>query len=489
MEPAAVIDDLLEITVVGSFSRIGYELRRRLFDWTVPPQGALAGRTVLLTGVTSGLGREAAGQLAKLGARLILAGRNEAKVRSVRDELVRTHRDDRFPMVVVDMASLASVREAVDRVLGTEPRLDAVIDNAGAIFPTRQVTADGIESTLATMVVGPFAMVAGLLPVLEATPGARVIGVTSGGQYAQRLHLDDLQWTSEPWDGTRAYARAKRAQVTLMREWARRVPRARIEFFAMHPGWADTPGIAAALPGFHRWMGPLLRRPPRGWTRWCGLPPTRARPSSRGGWCWIAAPDRSTGSRRPASRPPIAVACGTRSSAWPGSSTPDPNPPDWSRHDPTAGAPAHRPADRGDVRLRRGLRERRSLGSGRGVVAAGGARRPAAGGRHRLRARRPDGRPGGADDLPDHALRAPDEGRPRRRRLGRRSGGRHPVRPERRRRDRHRLHRGHPAPGPRPAGPALPGIHFARIGRDAAAGMAAALAGRARSADRSVGAR
>ena len=93
------------------------------------------------------------------------------------------------------MASLASVHDAVERILATEERLDAVIDNAGAIFPTRQVTADGIEATLATMVVGPFALVAGLLPLLEATPAARVISMTSGGQYAQRLHLDDLQST------------------------------------------------------------------------------------------------------------------------------------------------------------------------------------------------------------------------------------------------------------------------------------------------------
>jgi dehydrogenase/reductase SDR family member 12 len=264
MDMAAVVDDLLEITVIGSFSRIGYGVRRRLFGWTMPRAGSMVGRTVLLTGVTSGLGREAAGTLATLGARVILAGRDEAKLQAVRDELVHIHGEDRFPILVVDMASLASVRGAVERILASESRLDAVIDNAGAIFPARQVTADGIEATLATMVVGPFALVAGLLPLLEATRGARVISVTSGGQYAERLHLDDLQWASEPWNGTRAYARAKRAQVSIVREWARRIARSDISFVAMHPGWADTPGIAAALPGFHRVMGPLLRTPAQG---------------------------------------------------------------------------------------------------------------------------------------------------------------------------------------------------------------------------------
>jgi dehydrogenase/reductase SDR family member 12 len=264
MKPAAVIDDLLEITVVGSFSRIGYEARRRLHSWTAPVPAALAGRTVLLTGATSGLGREAVDELAALGARVILAGRDAAKVESVREELARAHGDDRFATLVVDMASRSSVRAAVERILATEPRLDVLIDNAGAMFPTRRVTEDGLEATLATMVVGPFLLVAGLLPVLGATPGARVISVTSGGQYAQGLHLDDLGWTSEPWDGTRAYARAKRAQVSLMREWARRTIGTGLAFFAMHPGWADTPGIADALPGFHRLMGPILRSPAQG---------------------------------------------------------------------------------------------------------------------------------------------------------------------------------------------------------------------------------
>ena len=263
MKPAAIVDDLLEISVVGSFSRIGHAARRRLFGWSEPRTDVLAGKTVLVTGATSGLGREAVGQLAALGARVVLAGRDPVKLAAVQADLRQGHQADRFPMLVVDMASLASVRAAVERVLETEQRLDVLIDNAGAIFPTRETTSDGVEATLATMVVGPFALIAGLRPMLAAT-GGRVVSVTSGGQYAQRLRLDDLGWTTEPWDGTRAYARAKRAQVCLMREWSRRVPRDEIEFVAMHPGWADTPGVAAALPGFRRWMGPLLRSPAEG---------------------------------------------------------------------------------------------------------------------------------------------------------------------------------------------------------------------------------
>ena len=162
------------------------------------------------------------------------------------------------------MGSLASVRAAAVEILATESRIDVLIDNAGAIFPERTIGPDGIEATLGTLVVGPFALIGALLPLLAGTPGSRVIAVTSGGQYAQAIDVDDLEDGAGPYNGTRAYARAKRAQVTLIREWARRLGPAGIRFDSMHPGWADTPGLAEALPGFARLMGPLLRSPREG---------------------------------------------------------------------------------------------------------------------------------------------------------------------------------------------------------------------------------
>ena len=264
MDIRSLIDDGLELTVVGSFTSIGYRIRSRLYGWTVPEAGALDGRTVLITGPTSGLGRAATGALAALGARVILVGRNRERLTSVRDQLTAEHGVDRFPIVVADMSSLGSIRGAVARVLETETRLDVLIDNAGAIYPERLEGPDGIEATLATLVVGPFVLESGLLPLLERTAGSRIIAVTSGGMYTQRLHLDDLEWTSEPFSGPRAYARAKRAQVALAREWARRLRGSGIAINATHPGWADTPGLAEALPGFHAAMRPLLRTPAEG---------------------------------------------------------------------------------------------------------------------------------------------------------------------------------------------------------------------------------
>ncbi len=260
----ALADTFLELTVVASFSRIGPAIRRRLFGWTNPPADALAGRTVLVTGPTSGLGRAATDALAALGGRVILLGRNEERLTRLRDELAARHGEDRFPIAIADMGSLVSVRAAADRVLATESRLDVVVDNAGAIYPERFDGPDGIDGTFAVLVAGPFALLAGLLPLLRRTPGSRVVAVTSGGMYAQGLDLDDLESRRGAFSGPRAYARAKRAQTALMREWARRLCPDGITCVAMHPGWADTPGLAEALPRFHRLMNPLLRTPAEG---------------------------------------------------------------------------------------------------------------------------------------------------------------------------------------------------------------------------------
>jgi NAD(P)-dependent dehydrogenase (short-subunit alcohol dehydrogenase family) len=255
---AAAVDAALELSVVGSFSRVGPAVRRRLDGWTAPPSDALAGRTILITGPTSGLGRAATDALAGLGSRVVLVGRSRAKLDLLRAELIARHGENRFPVVVADLGSLESVRAAVGRVLDTETRLDVLVDNAGAIYPERRIGPDGIEATFALMVVGPFALTAGLLPLLRADRG-RVIAVTSGGMYTQSLELDDLGSEAGPWSGARAYARAKRAQVALVREWAHRLDDTGVTFDAMHPGWADTPGLAESLPAFHRIMRPLLR--------------------------------------------------------------------------------------------------------------------------------------------------------------------------------------------------------------------------------------
>ncbi len=263
MDPRAIADDVLEMLVFPSFSRVGYDLRRRMFDWERLDRISLAGRTVLVTGPTSGLGRAAVSQLASMGARVLLVGRDAEKLERTMTELIAWSGNHQVGTYVADLGSLASVRAAADTILDREDRLDVLIDNAGALYPDRRLSVDGMELSFATMVVGPFVLTARLLPLLRAggrlAAPSRIVAVTSGGQYTQRLHLDDLQYTQGEYNGPFAYARAKRAQVALMREWARRLRPAGVVANAMHPGWADTPGFADSLPAFRDALGPYAR--------------------------------------------------------------------------------------------------------------------------------------------------------------------------------------------------------------------------------------
>ena len=259
-----VIDAILELAVAPSFSSVGPRVRRRLWSWSDPEPGSLAGRTALVTGATGGLGRATAHALGGLGARVILVGRDAGRLDELRRELGGDDVGGRFPVHVADMADLASVRSAVRAIVASEAAIDVVVDNAGMIYPERTTAPDGTEASMALMVLGPFVLVTGLLPLMRSATDARVIAVTSGGMYAQSLDVEDLDGSTLDYSGPRFYARSKRAQVAIVREWARRLRGSSITYTAMHPGWARTPGLSASLPGFERVMGPLLRTPEEG---------------------------------------------------------------------------------------------------------------------------------------------------------------------------------------------------------------------------------
>jgi NAD(P)-dependent dehydrogenase (short-subunit alcohol dehydrogenase family) len=258
------LDRVLELTIIGSFSRVGFAARRALFDWDSAPAIDLAGRVAVVTGATSGLGLTAAHLLARRGADLLLIGRDPARTeaarRSVRDET----RHARVEAVVADLASLGAVRTAARDVRAAMPHIDVLVHNAGALSRELERTDDGLELTAQVHVVAPFLLTALLLPSLRASDDSRVITVSSGGMYTHRLDLAALERPSEPFDGVRAYANAKRAQVVLNEQWSRHPAGRGIAFHAMHPGWADTPGVQASLPGFRRVMRPLLRSAEQG---------------------------------------------------------------------------------------------------------------------------------------------------------------------------------------------------------------------------------
>ena len=255
---AELLDRALEMSVVGSFSRIGYVARRRTQGFEPLSRRRLDGRSVAITGATSGLGDWAARRLGALGAHVLLLVRDTARGEAIAVQ-IRGRYGVTVDVVEADLSDLASVRRAAAAVAALAPRLHALIHNAGALLPSCTQTADGIETTVATHLIGPYLLTRMLLPQLEAAPGSRVIVVTSGGMYTQPLDVDHLQMTASTYRGSVAYARAKRAQVSLVAHCAPALERRGVSLVAMHPGWAYTPGMAAALPTFHRLTAPILR--------------------------------------------------------------------------------------------------------------------------------------------------------------------------------------------------------------------------------------
>lgn len=264
MKTRDVVDAAIEVPVITSFTRIGYEARRRLDHWAPLDSYDLSGRVIVVTGATSGLGRAAATQLARCGATLVLVGRNPDRNDSVVAEMIDATGNDAITQVAADMGNYDQVRALAQHVLTDHARLDVLIHNAGALTNERREAPDGTEATVASQVVGPFLLTGLLLERLALSAPSRVLTMSSGGMYTSRLSVSGLQMSTRDYKGAEQYARAKRAQVALNEEWATPFGHTGIHFHALHPGWADTPGVGASLPIFSKVIGPLLRTADQG---------------------------------------------------------------------------------------------------------------------------------------------------------------------------------------------------------------------------------
>jgi NAD(P)-dependent dehydrogenase (short-subunit alcohol dehydrogenase family) len=240
--------------IVSSFDRTGFRIHSLNFqpdDLDVE----LSGRRCIVTGANSGIGYETALALADLGAEVVgvcrSRDRGEEAVKRIREQTGNAR-----------VSLLGAVREAATR-LASGP-VDVLVHNAGALPDERVETADGLELTFATHVVGPFLLTALLRASLEKSPEGRVIWVSSGGMYTRRLNLEDPNWTERDYDGVLAYAETKRAQVVLAELWAEALRGTSVVVNAMHPGWADTPSVKSSLPRFHRLTRNILRTPAEG---------------------------------------------------------------------------------------------------------------------------------------------------------------------------------------------------------------------------------
>jgi NAD(P)-dependent dehydrogenase (short-subunit alcohol dehydrogenase family) len=230
--------------------------------WTVEDVPDQRGRTAVITGANTGIGFETAQVLAQRGAAVVLACRNPAKAADAATRIRAGAPDASVRTLHLDLASQASVREAAERLRAGHQRIDLLVNNAGGVRPRHAVTEDGFESTIATNHLGPFAFTGLVLDRLLATPGSRIVTVSSIGHRRGAVNFDDLHF-ERGYRSQTAYFQSKLANLLFTYELQRRLTGTETIAVAAHPGNARTE--------FGSDMNPLIRTamsPKLAWLTW-----------------------------------------------------------------------------------------------------------------------------------------------------------------------------------------------------------------------------
>jgi retinol dehydrogenase-14 len=228
--------------------------------------GLMAGRTVLVTGGTGGIGRATALGLATMGAHLAITGRDRGRAEDAARD-IRAAGGGQVDVFVADLSSQSEVRRLADEVRQRLSRIDVLVNNAGGYWNTRHVTADGLERTFALNHLAPFLLTSLLLDRVKQSAPARVVVVSSNVQAMGRIDFGDLQG-ERSYSGARAYNQSKLANVLFTYELARRLHATGVTANALHPGVASTsfgaedPGGAQRL--FTPFLRPFMKTPARG---------------------------------------------------------------------------------------------------------------------------------------------------------------------------------------------------------------------------------
>lgn len=213
--------------------------------------------TTVITGATSGIGRETALALAKKDHAIYMLVRNLEKGEEVKNEIISASKNKNIYVVECDLANLESVRNAADVLRSSLLGINILINNAGGIFGTREESADGHEMTFAVNHLGHFLLVQCLMPLLERGQ-ARIINVSSEAHRYTDLNFNDLEWRSRPYSPWKAYGNAKLFNIYFTRSLATKYGTKGISSFALHPGLVNT-SFGVGISGFGKFLLWLAR--------------------------------------------------------------------------------------------------------------------------------------------------------------------------------------------------------------------------------------
>ncbi len=219
----------------------------------------MKGRICLVTGVTAGIGKATARALAAQGATVVAVARDAARGQAAVDEIRSATGSEAVHLRLCDVSSQADVRRFAAAFRAEHERLHVLVNNAGAIFGERTLTADGIEATFATNHLGYYLLTELLLDVLQASAPARVVSVASSAHRGATLDFDDLQFARRAYTSLGVYAASKLANVLWSAELARRLSGTGVTANALHPGVIGSNFARAAGPGWMRFGLKLLR--------------------------------------------------------------------------------------------------------------------------------------------------------------------------------------------------------------------------------------
>ena len=219
---------------------------------------SMAGKTVLITGATGGIGRATAIGLAALGARVAITGRGLMRAEAAAVDIRDATGNPDVNAFGADLSSQAEVRRLATEVLDAYPRLDVLVNNVGGFSATRHVTADGLEHTFALNHLAPFLVTNLLLERLKASAPARVVTVSSGAQSMGTIDFEDLQGERR-YDGQKAYNQSKLASVMFTYELARHLEGSGVTATVLHPGVVSTAFGAEDPSWVYKVIVPLVR--------------------------------------------------------------------------------------------------------------------------------------------------------------------------------------------------------------------------------------